>query len=562
MSILGKLFSMIMYDRLLKWSNEYNIFIENQYGFLPERSTIDCIFILHAIISKYISAGQQLFCAFVDFKKAFDKIQRNILWNKLISYGVSTKMLNMLRSIYSSVKICVKHNGVCSDFFNSYSGVKQGEPLSPLLFLLFINDINKVGEDCIDLFDIDNFNIFSLLFADDTVLFAKSKQSLQLLLNNLFEYCIDNSIEVNTDKTKTIVFKKGNKPIKDLTITYDNVELECVDNFIYLGVTLFFNGKWNITQKRICEVASRAMYNILDMSNTTTLSTKLKCKVFDSMVSSIANYGSEVWGFHPAECIEKMHYKFCKLILGVKKTTCNAAILCELGRLPFYITRKIKIVKYWIKILKNKNNLLYSSYKMLRHDADVNNNYKGLNWASNVKSLFESLGLSFMWYDQDVSIPNFTIVKQRLYDQFIQSLFSTIESADKLCTFRQFKCKFIFEKYFDVIKEKHLLNNLTRFRLSSHPLLIETGRYENIPRMSRLCKYCNMKVIENEYHFLLVCPAYIDIRKHCLPKYYCHWPNMHKFVSLLSSQNNSIIYKIARYIDRAFKQRSNLTDQL
>ena len=69
----------------------------------------------------------------------------------------------------------------------------------------------------------------------------------------------------------------------------------------------------------------------------------------------------------------------------------------------------------------------------------------------------------------------------------------------------------------------------SRLRLSSHNLAIETGRYTSIPRRERICTFCNTNVVENEFHFLLACPYYIDLRRKYLPAYYCSWPSLHKF---------------------------------
>ena len=81
--------------------------------------------------------------------------------------------------------------------------------------------------------------------------------------------------------------------------------------------------------------------------------------------------------------------------------------------------------------------------------------------------------------------------------------------------------------------------SLTRFRLSSHELLIEKERHLLIQREDRLSKYCNMNMVENEYHFLLVCPKYANLRKQYLTNY-CRWPSVEKFKNLMSSktQNN------------------------
>ena len=96
---------------------------------------------------------------------------------------------------------------------------------------------------------------------------------------------------------------------------------------------------------------------------------------------------------------------------------------------------------------------------------------------------------------------------------------------------------------------------MTRFRCSAHNLRIEEGRSRNIDREQRVCTNCNMNVIENEYHFLLVCPLYSKIRKDCLPKYYCHWPCIRKFKQLINSKQTKLMSAVAKFIFLANKIR-------
>ena len=104
----------------------------------------------------------------------------------------------MLQAIYKSVKSCVKVNGHVTDYFESYMGVIQGEPLSPLMFIFFLNDISSaINNNHIDSISLDEIQIFMLLFADDT--FSYSKEGLQILLNNFYDYCTKWGISV--DKT-------------------------------------------------------------------------------------------------------------------------------------------------------------------------------------------------------------------------------------------------------------------------------------------------------------------------------------------------------------------------
>ena len=86
--------------------------------------------------------------------------------------------------------------------------------------------------------------------------------------------------------------------------------------------------------------------------------------------------------------------------------------------------------------------------------------------------------------------------------------------------------------------------------------MIEEGRYRNIDRMDRICQYCNTNLVEDEYHFLLVCPAYREIRLSILPKYYCSWSSKQKFIKILNSSQTGILRKLAKYIYSAMKRET------
>ena len=87
-------------------------------------------------------------------------------------------------------------------------------------------------------------------------------------------------------------------------------------------------------------------------------------------------------------------------------------------------------------------------------------------------------------------------------------------------------------------------------------LAIEEGRFRNIDRKQRLCNKCNMQVLENEYHFLLVCPFYSDLRSLYLPRYYYTWPNINKFKNIMQSTSKNVMIKLAKFIHLAFNKRS------
>ena len=143
LSTLGKLFTSILNNRLINWAESYYVYIEAQAGFRREMGTVDNIFLPHGLITHLINQGKKLYCAFVDFKKAFDFVNRDIIWYKLIKLGVRGKMLNVIKSMYAKVKARVKFNNELSELFESYLDVRQGECLSPFLSSMYLNDIEE-----------------------------------------------------------------------------------------------------------------------------------------------------------------------------------------------------------------------------------------------------------------------------------------------------------------------------------------------------------------------------------------------------------------------------------
>lgn len=101
--------------------------------------------------------------------------------------------------------------------------------------------------------------------------------------------------------------------------------------------------------------------------------------------------------------------------------------------------------------------------------------------------------------------------------------------------------------------------HVTESNECSHSLSIETGRYNTVDKSVRFCKCCNMNVIEDEYHFLLVCPYYSNLRHGYFSRYFCHWPNLYKFYLLLSCNYSTVkVNKLGKFLYFAFKHRDSL----
>ena len=92
---------------------------------------------------------------------------------------------------------------------------------------------------------------------------------------------------------------------------------------------------------------------------------------------------------------------------------------------------------------------------------------------------------------------------------------------------------------------------ISKLRLSSHCLSVETGRYKRIPLENRLCPLCSVD-IEDEFHFILICPHYQNLRVTLLKRYYYVRPSVYKFIQLLSTQNVKELCNLGKFIKNAF----------
>ena len=98
-SCLGKLFTYILNERLTSWAEENSVFLENQFGFRKSKSTVDCSFILHGLVQHFLNSSTNLYCSFVDLSRAFDNVDRNVLWFKLQQAGISCKIINLVKNM-------------------------------------------------------------------------------------------------------------------------------------------------------------------------------------------------------------------------------------------------------------------------------------------------------------------------------------------------------------------------------------------------------------------------------------------------------------------------------
>ena len=366
-----KLFTALLNDRLSNFVENNNILGEEQAGFRQGYSTTDHLLVLNSIIDLYlnmIKRKKRLFCAFVDFKKAFDLVDRNLLWIKLMSYDINGKFLKVMFNMYQQTKECIKLNNIISPSFMSNIGVRQGDHISPLFFSLFLNDCidflheKYKGLDSIDTlvknsFEGENleilFKIYILLYADDTIVLAESVRELQIALNALQDYCTFNKLEINYKKTKIIRFSKRRcKNIPVFKINDKNIEV--VESYVYLGSSINFNGNFHVAIKKQIVQAKRALFALKSKREKFKLPIDIYLNLFDTMVMPILLYGCEIWGYSNITKIEIFYKDFLKSTLKLNTQTPNCMVYGELGRKPIEITKKNENYKLLVKTSNSK----------------------------------------------------------------------------------------------------------------------------------------------------------------------------------------------------------------
>ena len=201
-----------MHTRIYDFLESNNSFFEGQYGFRPRRSCEHALLDTTNHLLSSLSRKQISLLLMIDFSKAFDMVDHNILLDKLNHYGIRGTAYNWMKSYLSNRQQFVSVNGVDSSHKPIEYGVPQGSILGPLLFVIYINDIPEVCK-------LAKF----ILYADDAniVITANNVEDLhrqtQDLIDTLVKWVDCNMLALNIDKTKYMIFCRSkvvlNKPL-------------------------------------------------------------------------------------------------------------------------------------------------------------------------------------------------------------------------------------------------------------------------------------------------------------------------------------------------------------
>nr|KAG5710147.1 hypothetical protein BaRGS_006666 [Batillaria attramentaria] len=266
---------------------------EEQAGFRNDRSCTDHIATMRIIIEQSLEWQTPLYSTFVDFQKAFDSVDREVIWKLMSHYGFPPKFVNIIRQLYEDATCQVIHDGKLTEPFTVRTGVRQGCILSPTIFLMVVDWVMRQATDgkrtgiqwtfSKQLEDLD--------FADDIALLSHKQQDAQEKLNRVAEEAEKTGLKINISKTEVMrVNHKQHDPIQ-----LHQEDIKEVDKFIYLGSVVSKDGGTDEDIKSRTNKARHAFRTLRPIWRSTALSLRNKIRIFNSNVKSVLLYGSETW---------------------------------------------------------------------------------------------------------------------------------------------------------------------------------------------------------------------------------------------------------------------------
>ena len=484
--LLSRLFDMFVNRRFSDW------YIPNseQAGFRKQQGCIVQLFALFLTIQMAKSLNKSLFIGLLDFAKAFDFMNRPMLMKDLMKKGIGCGFLKNLFNIYEEVNYSPKTSyNMMGQPISADHGVTQGRNSSCNIFSFYISDMSEPLKNLNNHEFTEPENILQL--ADDTIILAENEDSLTLKFQKILEYTQSKYIIVNMDKTKYMQLAE-NPSFNELHLKNESIKaVNPQEGYTYLGFSLSYTSEvtklveYNFTKKKM---NIGKFYAWLQINHNTPFPLKMKI-LYNCMFPALL-YSSEIWG--DLRCLENelllIERKALKACLGIKQGTSDGILYIEI----------------------NKPDIIASIYR------NQYNFYQRFVSLDPMDSSARRIWQKYMDID-DIDKPyleHYETLESHQLSNNIQNKKQGIRDSDKSMDIRYrdlFGLEYNDTLYNSMVDDSYR-TIITRWRLSSHKLFVETGRYKKpyIPRDQRTCIICNL--VEDETHALFLCKAHNMIR--------------------------------------------------
>ncbi|BFZ10788.1 hypothetical protein BsWGS_13827 [Bradybaena similaris] len=260
-----------------------------QMGFRRHRGCPDAIFTLRQLAEHNIEY-KNLHLAFVNLEKAFDRVDKDTLWQTLHQYGVSEHLIQLCKSPNRDCTSVIRTKQGTSMPINIFSGVRQGCVLSPLLFITYRDSICRAA----NYLEENTNKINELMFVDDQVLVAENEAELQHHLHSMNQESLTKNMKMYPDKTEVMTVGRS-ETANNLTV--NNKEIKQVSEFKYLGTTFTSDGRIDKEIDIRCNKANQVLGQISPILQHAAVPLSTKKLIIQSIFIPTFSYQCQTWMF-------------------------------------------------------------------------------------------------------------------------------------------------------------------------------------------------------------------------------------------------------------------------
>ncbi|KAK3566996.1 hypothetical protein QTP86_008531 [Hemibagrus guttatus] len=282
---------------------------EQQYGFMPRKSTTDAIFALRILVEKYRDGQRELHCVFVDLEKAYDRVPREELWYCMRKSGVAEKYVRVVQDMYERSRTVVRCAVGQTEEFNVEVGLHQGSALSPFLFAMVMDQLSE---------EVRQESPWTMMFADDIVICSESREQVEENLERWRFVLERRGMKVSGSKTEYMCV---NEREGSGTVRLQGEEVKKVQEFKYLGSTVQSNGECGKEVKKRVQAGWNGWRKVWGVLCDRKISARIKGKVYRTVVRAAMLYGLETVSLRKRQEseLEVAELKMLRFSLGVTR---------------------------------------------------------------------------------------------------------------------------------------------------------------------------------------------------------------------------------------------------
>jgi len=538
-SIISKVMSRVLNRRIYDWMEKNDLIPDQQYGFRAHRGCPEAAWVLSEVVQGRIDEKKATFLCFVDVKKAYDRVRRNMMFVKLHRQKVSGKLFRMVREWYRDNQSRIEVEGLVSEWIDRLIGLQQGCVMSPILFSIFINGLAFQLESQGYGVRVRGHWVGSLFYADDIVLLATSQEELQKMMAIVSAFCDTWCLSINNSANKTEVMECGRaahiskSPMYRPSFCYNmqGKEIRRTQSYVYLGVIMTPTRSFSLHSKKVIRSVQQRIGLLKHarlIGRSKMAATPARARILlRTEIAPLTEYASAVW-FPSASDSAKLSSLWgsaVKMAIGSDVNVSASAVMFDLEIPPLEVRRQRFVLNMWYDIVCRAESepnrrmafrVLQWRYSQFQSYAEGDAAKKRQNWCSRLQEAALAFNMPEVWsnmwtpIEEDKYFSKLDGQERQAVEASLASVMATKSHLSKLCVFSDYG----FAGY---MKAKDPVSRilLLHARAGALPTQACTAstRWRRVHNMSTKCDLCDCGIDETIEHLLWQCPVLSHVRR-------------------------------------------------